>query len=161
MNLASQDILDIFPNKVIPEPNSGCWLWTAAVASHGYGTFKKNRTAHRYSCELANGTIPNGMYVLHKCDNKLCANPNHLYIGTKSDNSIDAYARGQMDNIRHPSREDHPLSILTEDQVKEIRLLPTGRLPRGKNIIADMARRFGVSAAAIYDVRLGRSWVCN
>jgi len=154
----TQDIMDIFPDRVMPEPNSGCWLWTAAVASHGYGTFQKNKTAHRYSCELAYGQIQNGMNALHKCDNKLCVNPRHLYLGTKSDNSRDAYARGKMRNVKQRCRESHPMSILTEDQIKEIRSLPKGRMKRGANVISNMAARFGVSAAAIYDVRIGRSW---
>jgi HNH endonuclease len=152
------DILEIFPDRVSPEPNSGCWLWTAAVASHGYGTLNKNTTAHRYSCQLSFGPIPEGMLALHKCDNKLCVNPAHLYLGTKSDNGRDAYARGQNGRQIRRRRENHQSALLTVDQVKEIRSLPHGRQKRGAGVISDMATRFGVSAATIYDVRLGRSW---
>lgn len=157
------DIMDMFPDRVMPEPNSGCWLWTGDRTSSGYGivTTKKggrHRTgAHRISCELATGDLGDKL-ALHKCDNKLCVNPDHLYVGTKSDNSRDAYARGQLGHQVRKRGNDHHMAILTDAQVAEIRSLPPGRMKRGANVISDMAKRFGVSVAAIYDVRLGRSW---
>lgn len=162
--MTPQDIMDIFPDRISPEPNSGCWIWTGDMASTGYGivTTKKGgnrrRTgAHRISCALANGDL-GGRLALHKCDNKLCVNPNHLYPGTKSDNSLDAYARGQLGHQVYPRGSKHHMTLLTEEQISEIRSLPNGRMKRGDNVISKMAARFGVSPAAIYDVRLGRSW---
>lgn len=153
--MTPQDIMDIFPNRISPEPNSGCWLWDAAVASHGYGTFSKNKTAHRYSCELLHGKIPHGMMALHTCDNKLCVNPQHIYIGSKKDNSLDAYSRGRMDHVKHPSCENHPMAKLKPEHVEEIRSV-VGRFKRGQR--AEMAFRFGVSPATISDVKAGLSW---
>lgn len=151
----TQDIMDIFPDRVIPEPNSGCWLWIAAVASHGYGTFEKNKTAHRYSCELTYGAIPKGMLALHKCDIKICVNPKHIYIGSKKENSADAYSRGRMNNVWHPAGSQHPAAKLNQDQIAEIRSV-IGRFKRGQR--SEMAARFGVSPATISDVKGGYSW---
>jgi hypothetical protein len=69
-----------------------CWLWTGSYGNHGYGNFRyKNtiRTAHRVAYMELVGEIPEGMCVCHTCDNTLCVRPDHLWLGTKSDNSLD------------------------------------------------------------------------
>lgn len=72
--------IDRFFDKVIPEPNSGCWLWLGAVAAN-YGTFtyqNRQTTAHRASYLFHHGAIPNGLVLDHLCRNVLCVNPDHL-----------------------------------------------------------------------------------
>jgi HNH endonuclease len=88
----------------IPEPNSGCWLWLAAVAPNGYGKIcitanraKQSIGAHRVSYETFNGAIPPNLLVLHRCDNRACINPDHLFVGTQKDNVDDMNKKG-----RHP-----------------------------------------------------------
>lgn len=80
--------------------DSGCWEWQGA-RNHtgGYGVTcrdGKNIMAHRASWELHRGPVPPGLFVLHHCDNPPCVNPDHLYVGTKSDNGKDAFNRGQI-----------------------------------------------------------------
>lgn len=75
-----------------------CWVWTAALHRRGYGWFRFNGTptlAHRVSWELTNGPIPDGLQVLHKCDNKPCERPDHFFLGTDADNMADKTAKGR------------------------------------------------------------------
>lgn len=77
---------------------SECWLWTAAVDRKGYGRIGLGPDllgAHRYSWELAYGPIPDGMAVLHHCDNPLCVRPEHLWLGTIADNNRDMIKKGR------------------------------------------------------------------
>jgi hypothetical protein len=94
-----KDILSRFWAKV--DKSEDCWEWIGQKHSNGYGLLqcrsRKNRKmikAHRLSYELHNGPIPEGLLVLHKCDNKLCVNPDHLELGNYSKNLKDAYDRG-------------------------------------------------------------------
>jgi hypothetical protein len=80
-----------------------CWPWKLAPGNAGYGLvtlWKFKRTAHRVSYELHHGPIPDlggnhGGCVLHKCDNRICVNPNHLFLGTQGDNMRDMFAKGR------------------------------------------------------------------
>ena len=105
------NIKDRFESKFVPEPNSGCWLWVAAVDKDGYGQFWSDgntRHAHRTSYRLYVGEIPESLCVLHRCDVSACVNPAHLFLGTHADNIVDKVAKGrQARGDEHGSRK-HP-----------------------------------------------------
>lgn len=89
------------------DKSSGCWEWTGPRNStSGYGQvnlFGKHQTAHRWSWELTNGDIPKGMWILHRCDNPPCFNPEHLFLGTPADNVLDAQIKGRRPSIVDPA----------------------------------------------------------
>ena len=102
-----------FKRRYVVGP-TGCWLWTGRlvnrkVATETYGVIviaRKSVRAHRYSWELHNGPIPEGMQVLHKCDTPRCVNPEHLFLGTNADNMADKYTKGRqhLKDIPHDPR---------------------------------------------------------
>jgi len=115
---ATKPLKDRIESNSIPEPNTGCWLWLGATDRHGYGQVTLCRTdriklnlralqaAHRVSWLCTHGPIPNGMCVLHKCDNPACVNLDHLWLGTLKDNSRDMVAKGRHGGGVAPRRAD-------------------------------------------------------
>jgi len=128
-----------------------CWEWRGAKNSRGYGVIGvagKNVLAHRVSWELANGPIPEGLCVLHHCDNPSCMNPAHLFLGTNADNSNDMVAKG-----RQARGEEIRNGKFMEKDIYQVRdLLEKGWLQR------EVAGLFNVSRAAISHIATGAAW---
>lgn len=136
--------------KVDKQPG-GCWLWTAGTNPRGYGTFNvrgRMTVASRYSFVMAHGPIPEGQMVRHTCDTPACVRPAHLVAGTHADNMKDMSSRG-----RACRGEDNERSVLTEQDVTHI----LTRLAAG-DYGKDIAKDFGVTAANITAIRLGKTW---
>lgn len=155
-NVKFFDIPDRFSNKV--DTSSGeCWLWTASKNSKGYGSYKLNGNlvlAHRYSWEFFNGTIPKGIFVLHKCDVRNCVNPKHLFIGTNRDNAIDMINKGRGYT---PRGEKHGMSQLTQVHVDEIRK-SYQRYTKGTFSQGWLAQKYGVSQQTVSRIVNNKAW---
>jgi hypothetical protein len=98
-----------------------CWVWTDSIAARGYGRLifdNKPFPAHRLSWELHYGKIPGRLCVLHKCDNRRCVRPDHLFLGTRADNVYDMVKKGRGKPCRG---ETNGRSKLTDNQIREIR----------------------------------------
>lgn len=138
--------LDRFWSKVKVNSIYDCWEWQAAKI-RGYGLFEykgKSRRAHRVSWEITYGDIPKGMYVLHKCDNPACVNPNHLFLGTQEDNMRDMIQKG---------RKVKP-SKLSDADVIGIR----ARYATGTETLAGLGREFGLTKQAIWRTIKYKNW---
>jgi hypothetical protein len=107
--------------KHVEKVGNGCWLWTGCGFKNGYGRMRfgnYTRVPHRVAYELEIGAIPEGMLVLHKCDIRLCCNPDHLFLGTDLDNVHDCQKKNRR---AHLVGEEHPMAKLTAGDVVEIR----------------------------------------
>ena len=148
-----KDIKTRFYEKITHSP-SGCWGWSGAVSERGYGKIglprsPKTARAHRVSWEIHCGDIPEGSNVLHSCDNRLCVNPDHLFLGTLSDNSRDMVSKGR--DFRPDNRGERAAwHKLTEEQAIDIL---TRRMSARK-----FASLYGVSRSAIFRIWEGKNW---
>lgn len=147
-------LLQRFEEKFSPEPNSGCWLWTGCLSGGRYGGLRVNgrmERAHRVSYKLYKGPIPEGMFVLHKCDIPSCVNPNHLFLGTHADNMAGRNAKNRQAKLKG---ESHGCAKLTAAAVLEIRriLKTCGRTPAELSVI------FDVSQMTISRIKRDQNW---
>lgn len=133
---------------------AGCWEWQAHCFRGGYGAFtwygrfgQRPIGAHRCAWEMTRGEIPHGLSVLHSCDNRLCVNPAHLFLGTHKDNMADAVAKRRYSSAR-PGKQR-----LSPAQIADIRArLAVG--PRGT--ASRLAKEYGVTKACISQLKYGR-----
>jgi hypothetical protein len=154
-------------NGPIPPHRPGlgaCWVWTGKPRSQGYGvvgyvgTPPRSMLAHRLAWELTYGTIPANRWVLHKCDNRLCVNPDHLFLGTAADNSRDMAAKGRQGFQQHPESIPHGEQVhsakLTEPQVRAIR----DAWAAGGITMTALGKSHGVSKHTISLLLKGKVW---
>jgi len=140
---------------IMPHMMTPCWVWTGDTTERGYGRYRVARKlvgAHRLAWEDWNGPIPAGRWVLHRCDNRACVNPDHLFLGDNAANIADMIAKGRG---RKAHGETHPKAKLTADAVRTIRRERAALPPTPLKTLAD---RYGVSLVAVSRVALGKSW---
>jgi hypothetical protein len=132
-----------------------CWEWTGAPTHNGYGRFPLRSgtiRAHRVAYELDYGDIPDGLFVLHHCDNRLCCHPLHLFLGTQQNNMDDMAEKG-----RSTAGEKHANHKLTDSQVAEIRR-SYGFWGKGGETSTALAKEFGVNQTQISSIVGGKTW---
>lgn len=130
-----------------------CWLWTGSRLPKGYGRISprggpKSMQAHRRSYEVFVGAIPAGLMACHRCDTPACINPNHLFLGTASENNADRDAKGRQ--VPGTARGEANNSKLTEAAVLSIR---SSREPQ-----TDLAKRFCVHPSTISQIKSRKRW---
>lgn len=143
-----------FENKIVPEPNTGCWLWLGAANRRGYGIYHIEGIqyqATRAAWILYKGDFTPGMEMCHKCDTPHCVNPDHLFLGTRSDNMLDCSRKKRLRPGRLPG-EKNGRAKLTEEKVKEIKQL------LGSKTHNEIAKQFKVSASTVGMIATGRVW---
>jgi hypothetical protein len=141
-----------------PDDLDACWIWLGRKPQK-YGRFRFNGLeyqAHRLAYFFSKGPIPYGLCVCHHCDNPPCCNPDHLFIGTKTDNTLDC-----VNKNRHSRGEIHGKTPLTEDDVRTIRKVyrfSKGGRNGAPNSTPKLAERFGVSPQSIWAIVHRKSW---
>jgi hypothetical protein len=138
----------------------GCWSWAGPIAHGGYPVMSCDKNlgsdrGHRASWIIHKSAIPKGLYVCHKCDNPICTNPNHLWLGTAKENNDDKIAKCRQANTVPPHKrgEENGSAKLNEIQVKEIRIL----LEKGLTSRA-IGMQYGVSKTTILRIKNGKNW---
>lgn len=151
-------ISDRFWSKV--QKTDGCWVWIGKINHRwGYGYMSRGRAhegqvrPHRLSWELNVGPIPLGMLVCHRCDNRACVRPEHLFLGSQADNMQDAKSKGRLKGGT-VSGERHGRALLTWGQVRTMRAAnkTTGIGCRR------LSRKYGVSESTITAILNGHHW---
>lgn len=134
--------------KVSKGEGDSCWLWLGSRNDDGYGQLHyegKGVKAHRLSWQMANGEIPGGLGVLHRCDVPACVRPSHLFLGDQGVNMRDATSKGRANR-----GSKNPRAKLTEDDVRAILKSPL--------LNKDVAAQFGVSRPVVSAIRSRKAW---
>lgn len=177
--------------RIVPYVGTPCWEWVGAHVPHGYGLLKADgrfRLAHRLSWAMANGPIPEGLFVCHHCDNPACIRPDHLFLGTGAENVADRVRKGRtkapvlppekrMRGDQHwtrlhpewvPRGDNHAARLRPETRARgersgravltEEKVAIIRARRRAGETYASIAAEFGVSLGAVRGAAIGLNW---
>jgi hypothetical protein len=119
INKLDVSLKDRFNDNIIPITETGWWIWMGSTDKKGYGRISHkgiNNYAHRLSWEIHNGPIPDDLCVLHRCDIPPCVRPDHLFLGTRKDNIIDAMQKGRLKKPAPIYKKDDEEMLKLRDQ---------------------------------------------
>jgi hypothetical protein len=153
--LSDPFIIARFLSHVDAIEDGKCWEWSGITNSNGYGRFSfkdVHRLAHRVSFEIFFGPIPQGMNVCHRCDNRLCVNPEHLWLGTQSENLRDAVSKGRLSQP-DTAAEKNGNRRLDWEKVQAIRDMHRSGVKK-----YHIAGLFGVSPSTIANITNFETW---
>ncbi len=156
MPKAKGDPREQLNSRLIPEPNTGCLLWTGCVCRKGYGQIKVGgrkgpvMRAHRLAWELEKGPVPDGLALLHKCDVPSCCNTDHLRPGTLAQNNADMKAKGRASRKARFHSQEHPRALLTNEDIIAIRA--------DTRTQAAIGAQYGIGQPHISAIKLRRIW---
>jgi len=164
----NESVIDRFWSKINCKGDDDCWNWQGGKHSFGYGVLGRGRRgeglvrANRLAWELTYGPIPDGMCVLHKCDNPSCVNPKHLFLGTRADNNLDAKQKGRTQPPPIKRGSNNCRAKLTEVQVAELRARYMAGLPpkrKGRRAFTEqLAAEFGIDRSQVNNIVARRQW---
>lgn len=143
--ITTQERLDLYKEV---DPVTGCWNWTGCLTKYGYGkwlAYGKQARVHRLQYILIHGEIDARLAVCHKCDNRRCFNPDHLFLGTIADNQRDMAEKG-----RSARGERNGFSKLTAAQVLDIYSAP--------GLYKLIAEKYGIARVTVSEIKRGKSW---
>jgi hypothetical protein len=141
----------------VDKKENGCWEWKGGRTGDGYGAIVERKTrkqfsTHRKSYEEFKGEVIKGYCVCHSCDNPLCCNPEHLFLGTPGDNTRDSVKKGRARCLRQNGSKN-PMAKLNEDLVKEIkRLFSDGWMTR------DVESLLNIHHKRLEDIKYNKRW---
>lgn len=145
-----------FWSKVKLHPTD-CWVWSGRVNKSGYGYLGfegKTQIASRIAYKLTKGYILQDLYVCHKCDNRVCVRPSHLFLGTHKENMQDRDSKGRG-KLPNNAGSRNGMAILTEDKVRRIKEMLALSYPQ-----KDIALEVGISVPTISEIKHGKKWNC-
>lgn len=150
--LAEKADIERFNKKWQPITETGCWIWDGSDSGRRYGRFfinGKNAAAHRVSYTIHNGNIPKDMNVCHKCDTPACVNPDHLFIGTQSDNMLDREAKNRANRKKQIQ--------ITGSMIKEIRDLAKN----DQMEVSEIAKKYDINERIVWWAINYEGWELN